>query len=1838
MITTNEAVIAKLCARQLDACSAAEIYPPGWGRLRAIFLNGDMEDWGSATDLNNWSEGLSGGTVNRDGTDQRNGTFCARFDKTSAAVVTLTQDIKNTNFLPVVTQGLTPGKWYHVSGWTKVSAAVTGTGPYIRIFNQTPSPDLYLQLLEATGWTSAVTSLLVNPNLSQTYVRFSRWFQLPATFGTTDAIRLQLRENVSPAGSIFWDDWNVEGPFDRPGLYYATKTITHRGDDYTPQILKTGPTKDTMKIVQPRSSIVLANANRPLRAYIDPDTFAGGRIFHRVIFLDPASSPTTFQPVADETDLVYFQGVGRRPKKAKDLDVTLPMVGRLNPRKQPFPGRSTATRCQVRRFADGTDCPYTHTTTATNDNPAPAAASVSVTVAVGTLLRDGQKIKVGNSPEVTIASGGGTVAITLDTAINWKSGDAVRYTACDRTFKRCEDREQETFFLGFRRADYMTKPLFHVGDKAFGSAAGIGQDPISEMFKLFLGSTWNPFSIAIATIASPGGVVPFFSGRRWTRGVLIEEANGVTAPSATINIRIYLLGEGPCASVVRVRESGEFVQNLVNAGGLHHGTYWRPGSIGIAGAEDVAAYTADPGGTDPDERPQNTDLATVTQVPYSRSFYAIVYTKEDADFQPSGTDFEFDCKALEIQKYLATGATDGALVWSPNPPWATVAIVTTPRYGFDLLPADLDMAVIKPEADYCDVEQDSKLALTISTASATSAVVPVEHTDGFYPGQTIDVGGDTGLEVEDVSGPTNEITLTASITYATNDVVQGKPRRWEAHYNKGDKGDGLGAIRDLLFSCLGFLTTDYTTGKLQIRAERNTAIDHLTNGNLDAWTGSVPDGWIVNIGGGPAGTVTEETSVVHTPGGSAAKLTRTTDDGQIRIHQGGITTLQGGHWYLASGWIRATTPSGFGFNFAFKLRHRNLSNAATWWNKQDGTPPAWEHGSINKYAFSIDAPADTWLKVYSPVWIPPEFDGDTMQLELHSDTSGHAAIGEDQILYLDDWKYEGPLDGYYRDTDDTWLAAALITNGGMENWTAGVPDDWVTNDPDHVRQASGDNARTGSFAALFTNDEGYLEWSFLECLPGREYEISFWRKYSVSVIDQGPRVELFSHETGNYLGTNGVWSSGIKDAFAPPLITRYGNQYQFYTFRFTVEDAHETWQGIRLRFIGAPVYGDVIDDITVRGPIDRVPILQPGMGIVRGTFDWLNDDEERREVNQVAVPFQNEARGGQDDVGIENDYDNQDRLGFVKKREFHAPAVAHKDHAVRLAMILKRKLVLGASGAKFTAGWMALAAQPGGVVAIRHEQGPWTGHLRRITKRGILGAGNRRHMLTKLEVEDYNPDDYTQNAPDPGDDDGMASPLGTLTIVIDSITTGGVAIIGGQKTIKMHAETTIALTPNFATVKWYRSTVMGFTPAQDTLFQVSSHNQAQYSPKPTEVGSDLYFVCKIFITGAGGLVLTSAEKSVLVTGITCNEQDPTASEYIPGANLIRKSDLIGDFVGGSTGGWIHDTSTNPAPVRTKPDANIIGVGYAQAMIDPELAYDGAIGSDNGTAATASVGLAPRIEGSVYRFLTGAQTVVGRWVFKFGLTNVLPGLNEGKFLYSEGPIGPYFDCNFPVQFPGPSSIFGPIHAALNKTDLRAKVSILRLEDDTSNTPILSLWDLEHHSFPSQGALFSSTYGGLITMCSDGVTDKTVDQVLPFDTFGAAVEGAFLVFSMYARELNFAGDANLFVKLRANDGSFDTIMSLTPTTQLTVGWRRFAARVEIDSTQTQGPYTIRFSSLSTRFIQIARPSLTVGQQVYGWGTHANDPHPITDFPFGAVGNFTPGPWSGDYTSMTRIAEVT
>lgn len=59
----------------------------------------------------------------------------------------------------------------------------------------------------------------------------------------------------------------------------------------------------------------------------------------------------------------------------------------------------------------------------------------------------------------------------------------------------------------------------------------------------------------------------------------------------------------------------------------------------------------------------------------------------------------------------------------------------------------------------------------VNDTGATAASFIVDNAAAFMAGDTITVGGDTGLTISSVNYTTNTITLTGSITFADNDIV-----------------------------------------------------------------------------------------------------------------------------------------------------------------------------------------------------------------------------------------------------------------------------------------------------------------------------------------------------------------------------------------------------------------------------------------------------------------------------------------------------------------------------------------------------------------------------------------------------------------------------------------------------------------------------------------------------------------------------------------------------------------------------------------------------------------------------------------------------------------------------------------------------------------------------------------------------------------------------------------------------------------------------------------------------------------------------------------------------------
>ena len=128
--------------------NAAINTPVGLGS--ELLTNGDMESWASATDLNNWTETLAGtSTVNRNGTDQHSGTYCANMlVDASGNSAAIDQTVTTTN-----------GKWYQLSFWGKYITAgnrerVDTTNPtFSYLFTPTTSYQKFFYTTRATGTT-----------------------------------------------------------------------------------------------------------------------------------------------------------------------------------------------------------------------------------------------------------------------------------------------------------------------------------------------------------------------------------------------------------------------------------------------------------------------------------------------------------------------------------------------------------------------------------------------------------------------------------------------------------------------------------------------------------------------------------------------------------------------------------------------------------------------------------------------------------------------------------------------------------------------------------------------------------------------------------------------------------------------------------------------------------------------------------------------------------------------------------------------------------------------------------------------------------------------------------------------------------------------------------------------------------------------------------------------------------------------------------------------------------------------------------------------------------------------------------------------------------------------------------------------------------------------------------------------------------------------------------------------------------------------------------------------------------------------------------------------------
>lgn len=165
--------------------------------LESVVTNGGLENWSSASDLDDWYEGTSGGTVNQDGTDPYAGTYCARLDHTGSGFHAIYQD--------GIT--LTPGAWYRFRVYSKASVVRTD-GVRVLLRNTTQTMDL-----DSDGTWGAYTKYCVREDSTTAWTAFSLVFRVPSSYGASDSYYLYLYGHGMQAGdSIYYDATEIAGP------------------------------------------------------------------------------------------------------------------------------------------------------------------------------------------------------------------------------------------------------------------------------------------------------------------------------------------------------------------------------------------------------------------------------------------------------------------------------------------------------------------------------------------------------------------------------------------------------------------------------------------------------------------------------------------------------------------------------------------------------------------------------------------------------------------------------------------------------------------------------------------------------------------------------------------------------------------------------------------------------------------------------------------------------------------------------------------------------------------------------------------------------------------------------------------------------------------------------------------------------------------------------------------------------------------------------------------------------------------------------------------------------------------------------------------------------------------------------------------------------------------------------------------------------------------------------------------------------------------------------------------------------------------------------------------
>lgn len=277
-----------------------------------VVTNGDMETWLSATNLDGWTETVSGtSTVNRESTDPHAGTYCARLDVDSSnSAVSISQ-----------AETLITGRRYTLSFWYKTEAGKTGkltvsdsTGTvYLDANGKFTTTSGYITLPETTDWKNFRISVLPYGSYTAYNVFLgndsatssSIYFDYVTMYLEDYFYTIKLTNDSASSSSLWWDDVSVKAT--NAGEY--SDDNLNNGTDYT---YKVRACKGTTWYTQPIGFSLFATTSVTTGSL--PDAIP---LFTSVVpnsnktitvnWVDTATNATAFYVYRSTDDIIYTE-------------------------------------------------------------------------------------------------------------------------------------------------------------------------------------------------------------------------------------------------------------------------------------------------------------------------------------------------------------------------------------------------------------------------------------------------------------------------------------------------------------------------------------------------------------------------------------------------------------------------------------------------------------------------------------------------------------------------------------------------------------------------------------------------------------------------------------------------------------------------------------------------------------------------------------------------------------------------------------------------------------------------------------------------------------------------------------------------------------------------------------------------------------------------------------------------------------------------------------------------------------------------------------------------------------------------------------------------------------------------------------------------------------------------------------------------------------------------------------------------------------------------------------------------------------------------------------------